>query len=97
MPIYGYRCSCGAEEDFIHTMESAPASHGCSCGKRMTRVIGRCGIRFVQDVNHDIAGWSDNSYDPSTEHPDRDWMLDDDNETILRFPQSRKVQSHAIV
>ena len=97
MPLYEFRCrKCGASEEGIFPMGQGPKRHAGGCGGVMDKVIGKCGVRLVQNVNHDVCGWSDSTYDPSTEHKDRDWIRGDHGEKMY-FGYDKKVTSKAIV
>ena len=96
MPLYEFRCGkCDAQIEGIYPMGGGPKRHA-GCGGTMEKVIGKCGIRFRQNVNHDVCGWSDTTYDPSTAHAERDWVLGDNGQKQY-FEQDRKLTAKAIV
>jgi putative FmdB family regulatory protein len=93
LPIYGYRCKkCGVEEDHIHPMTAAPATHHhAGCGGVMQKTIPRCGVRFVTDRNSGST-WSDGGYSSNQQ----DWIAGEDGSRSY-FTRPNKKTEKAII
>ncbi len=46
MPVYDYKCSCGATRTTTLSIKETNYKAVCACGKEMTRIYGVGGITF---------------------------------------------------
>ncbi len=93
MPIYSYRCAkCGVEDDFLHPMTAAPATHRhAGCGGVMRRVVSRCGVRLVTNLNGG-SSWGGGGYRDKPQ----DWIMGEDGKRHY-FPRENKKTEKAII